>query len=846
MQYVRLLNLVQRALGALGEEEMAHRLAALRAIGETALANGLVALLQEGQRADPGLQPRLREVEAELALLRSENRLLRSQAAPSGLEAGQGGRGGRGGGARGRKARSLTRKLRELRRQRSLFEPEEEARHRQELTEQILDQLPIPVFLKDREGRFLRFNKRFEEVTQRSREDILGRTIDAISSPRWAEITHREDALAWSGQLVTSERRMMSFDPPRDMLVSRNVINSGGHSYLLGYFIDISEQRAARDAMQRAVESAEAASRAKSEFLANMSHEIRTPMNGILGMTELVLESGLTPEQRADIALVKASADALLTIVDGILDFSKIEAGKLDIEDVPFDLRQMVEDAVRVMALRARKKGLDLRCELPPALPRNVKGDPGRLRQVLINLIGNAIKFTASGHVEVALAVGGEEEDRCEITFSVSDTGIGIPLEKQKLVFEPFAQVDGSTTRQYGGTGLGLTICRRLVILMQGRIDVDSEPGAGSTFSFTVPLRHTGLTVVAPLPPLEPGGGGLLAEEDEPAAPAAPTHGAGGRVPLAAAGTPGADRGNDGKEGNGGAAPGGPAPRKHPAGAGRPGHPAEARADSLRILLAEDNPVNQRLALRLVEKLGHRATLVDSGLAAVDHAILASYDLVLMDLQMPGLDGLAATRHIRQWEREREGDGSGAGRHLPIVAMTARAMAGDREQCLEAGMDDYLSKPIDLARLRRTLSRFAPPLAPERRAPVLDWAAALQRLDGDAELLRELAALFLEDGPQLLRELREAAAAGETGRAARAVHSLKGVLVNFGAMRAIAAATRLGEAVRAPAGADAGDPPAPATPPAGPEAEAEEAMAALEEAVRELYEALAGLLEPSP
>ena len=443
MQYTRLLNLVQRALGAQDDAEMQQRLADLRAIGQTTLANGLLALLVEGERADPGPGPGLPPQR----------------------------------------------------------ETEEDARHRQELTEQILDQLPIPVFLKDREGHFLRCNKRFEEFTQRTREEILGRTIEHFASPRWAAATRAEDSLAWSsGHMVTSERRLMSFDPPRDVLVSRSVINSGGRSYMLGYFIDISEQRAARDAMQRAVESAEAASRAKSEFLANMSHEVRTPMNGILGMTELVLESELTAEQRADIGLVKASADALLAIVNDILDFSKIEAGKLDLEDVPFDLRQMVEDSVRVMALRARQKGLALRCELPAGLPRNLKGDPGRLRQVLINLIGNAIKFTGQGGVTVAVALGREDDERCDITFSVSDTGIGIPQEKQKLIFEAFAQVDGSTTREHGGTGLGLTICRRLVILMQGRIGVASEPGAGSTFSFTVPLRHTGLAAAAPLP----------------------------------------------------------------------------------------------------------------------------------------------------------------------------------------------------------------------------------------------------------------------------------------------------------------------------------------------------------
>ncbi|MES2261115.1 MAG: ATP-binding protein [Pseudomonadota bacterium] len=744
MQYARLLNLMQRALGALDGEEMEHRLAALRAIGETTLANGLTAMLREGERADTGLRLRLREAEAELARVRADKLPRRD-----GKQ--------RRGGLRLKKLQHLAGSMPA----RAPAAPDD-ARQRQQLTEQILDQLPIPVFLKDREGHFLRFNHRFEEFTQRTREEILGRTIEDFASPRWAATTRAEDELAWSsGRMVTSERRLMSFDPPRDVLVSRCVIHSAGNAYMLGYFIDISEQRAARDAMERAVESAETASRAKSEFLANMSHEIRTPMNGILGMTELVLESTLNEQQRADIALVKASADALLAIVDGILDFSKIEAGKLDIEDVPFDLRQMVEDAVRVMALRARQKGLALACELPAALPRTMRGDPGRLRQVLINLIGNAVKFTASGGITVALAAGHDAGERCDITFSVSDTGIGIPPAKQQLIFEPFAQVDGSTTRQYGGTGLGLTICRRLVILMQGQITVHSQPGAGSTFSFTVPLRRSAL---APLPPPHAGGaigGPILGEDDVPPVAA-----------VVAAAAPG---------------PGG-----------------------MRILLVEDNPVNQRLALRLLEKLGHRVSLADSGVAALECASREIYDLILMDVQMPGLDGLAATRHIRQWEQA-------GGGHVPIVAMTARAMTGDRERCLEAGMDDYLSKPIDIARLRQTLARYEP--EPER--PVLDWPGALLRLDGDAELLRELAALFLHDGPQLWRELDDALQQHDAERGARAVHSLTGVLVNFGAARAIAAAERVGAALHAGEPADA---------------------ASLEAALRQLYDALRAAL----
>ncbi|HJV03319.1 MAG TPA: ATP-binding protein [Burkholderiaceae bacterium] len=761
MQYERLVQLVRRALNAADDAEMQQRLADLRAIGETTLANGLLTLIAQAERADPGIEPRLRELEAENERLRQANALLRKENRQQ--------RGNVG----------TWRDKRAARRVQALDDRHdaEQAGGQQALTEQILDQLPIPVFLKDREGRFLRFNRRFEELTQRSRVEILGRTIDDFASPRWAELTHQEDAQAWSsGRMVTSERRLAGFDPPVDVLVSRNVITSGGRSYMLGYFIDISEQRAARQAMQRAVESAEAASRAKSEFLANMSHEIRTPMNGILGMTELVLESELTPAQRADLALVQASAHALLHIVDDILDFSKIEAGKLDIEEVPFDVRQLVADTVRAMDLRARQKGLALRCELAPDLPRIVKGDPGRLRQVLVNLVGNAIKFTASGCVVVALSVLRDHDDRCEIRFAVRDTGIGVPPEKQAMIFDAFAQVDGSTTRQYGGTGLGLAICRRLVILMQGQLDVESVPGQGSTFSFTVPLKHTGVALVAPLPPL--------------------------RVQV---------------------------PRPDPLGAEPVPPPldgAGAGGDGLRVLLAEDNPVNQRLALRLLQKLGHQVTLADNGLAVLERAARERYDLILMDVQMPGLDGLAATRQLRQRELERGG-------HVPIIAMTARAMAGDRERCLEAGMDDYLAKPVDSAALADMLARYRPQPA----QCVLDWPAALQRLDGDADLLHELAVLFLDDGPQLWRELTAALAAHDMERSARAVHSLKGVLVNFGAARALSAAEQLSASLRVGRDGGAGV----AQPQA--QAQAQAAASRLEPALAQVYDALRSVLD---
>ncbi|MES2153125.1 MAG: response regulator [Pseudomonadota bacterium] len=858
MRHKLLVRQLRRALGVSSERDLQARLDALRARGDGALADGFDALLAAAgssyARYDRDLQVRTRMLEISSDELTGANAQLRAEAQRQRevllslqasvqrltFEADGAAPGHALAAAAGfdDDLLGLTHALERLVQQR------ETAR---ELTEQILDQLPIPVFLKDRAGRFVRFNRHFEEFSQRSRAQMLGRCIEEFATPEWAAQSIEEDARAWdSGHMVTSERRLANIDPPIDFLVNRVVISSGGESYLLGFSIDISEQRAAREAMQRAVESAQAASLAKSEFLANMSHEIRTPMNGILGMTELVLESPLAPEQREDLALVKASADALLTIVNQILDFSKIEAGKLDIEEVPFDLHKLVHETVRSMALRAQQKGLALLVELPPGLPRVMKGDPGRLRQVLLNLLGNAIKFTQQGKVVLALQAGPESGDRREVAFAVSDTGIGIPEDKQKLVFEAFSQVDGSTTREYGGTGLGLTICRRLVILMRGQMQVASEPGVGSVFSFTVPLRQTGVQLQAPLPlSWLAGRRVLLADDDERRAsalaavlaeagmlvlscascdavrgalaserfelvllagelggvaalvqarlaswpPLLLVSGAGLSDPCAAqvdavqARPVSAAALLDGVLGLLGAQAG---QMLAAASVAAPAVPREAGIGNsgLQILLAEDNPVNQRLALRLLEKMGHRITLVDNGIEALEQGVRGSYDLILMDVQMPGLDGLSATRHIRQWEAAHGG-------HVPIIAMTARAMQGDRERCLEAGMDDYLSKPIDSARLRQLVGQFDE----AQPGPVLDWRAALARLDGDAGLLLELAVIFLDDGPVLLQALNRALVQDDLDALQRAVHSLNGVLVNFGALRAVALAGRLSEAL---------------------------------------------------
>jgi len=558
----------------------------------------------------------------------------------------------------------------------------------------ILDTAATAVFTVDVEQRITSVNSEFCEITGFAEEEVLGQHCDVLhgnpcmkrcglyDQERKESIYHRQCEVTSKGgrQLTILKNANLLYDEQGNV--------TGG----IESFVDVTELIEAREA-------AEAANRAKSEFLANMSHEIRTPMNGIIGMTELALDTELASEPREYLEMVMKSADNLLTLINDILDFSKIEAGKLDLESSDFNLRSSLGDMVKVLALRADAEGLELACHIPPDVPDALVGDVGRLRQIIINLVGNAIKFTEQGEVVVSVETESQTEkderkegtrkNKCEggemrneegrmkneesldyssffnshssfssptqhkevcLHFAVTDTGIGIPKEKQQAIFRAFEQVDGSMTRKYEGTGLGLAISSQLVELMGGRIWLESNVGKGSTFHFTVRL---GLQE-------EPAFVSAAKDEDK-SPPDAHYLTSESQVEL----------------------------------------PVGLPPQQQRILLAEDNPINQMLAVGILEKRGYMVSAVSNGREALDFLDKKPFDLVLMDVQMPEMGGFEATAAIREREKE-------TGLHIPIIAMTAHAMKGDRERCLEAGMDGYIPKPIRAKELFETIENLLP------------------------------------------------------------------------------------------------------------------------------------------
>lgn len=500
----------------------------------------------------------------------------------------------------------------------------------------IVESSSDAIWSTDLQGTTITWNSGAERLFGYSAQEMVGHPIfPIVPADRNHEIVRYVERLRGGESLTNIEtlRQAKSGELLEVSLSLAPILKDGRVIGISAIARDISGRKRAERAMKQAKEAAEAATKAKSEFLANMSHEIRTPLNGVIGMLELALHAELAPEQGELLQTAQDSANTLLVIINDILDFSKIEAGKMELDLLEFDLGEAVTEAVRALALRAQEKRLELQCHIAPDVPRSLLGDSARLKQVLLNLVGNAIKFTERGAVTLRVEPERLNGEELELKFSIADTGIGIPAEKQKAIFDPFSQGDASITRKYGGTGLGLAICLRLVTLMGGRIWLESEVGRGSIFYFTATFR--------------------LAEAN-----------------LNRSQRPQAMNGLEHQD----------------------------RARKLNVLLAEDNVVNQKLVVRFLERAGHRAVVAVNGLEALEKLAEENFDVVLMDVQMPEMDGIAATTAIRALEKTTKA-------HIPVIAMTAHALKGDRERCLAAGMDEYLAKPLTQRDLLETIHR---------------------------------------------------------------------------------------------------------------------------------------------
>jgi PAS domain S-box-containing protein len=738
------------------------------------------------------------------------------------------------------------------------------------------------LFILNTDGRVATWNAGGERIKGYTADEIIGRHFSCFYPPEEIRAGNPERALATAldqGRYEEEGWRLRK-DGTRfwaNVIITPLYDDAGkvtGFSKITRDFSkrkEVEEQlRASEEAQRKAVKAAEAANRAKSTFLANMSHEIRTPMNAVIGMTELLLGTELSTLQREYLAIVKDSAESLLALINDILDFSKVEAGKLELECTPFNVREVLGDTMKGLAVRANGKDLEVACHIHADVPESVEGDSLRLRQVVSNLVGNAIKFTNRGEVVLDVTQESDSADQTCLQFVVRDTGIGIPAEKQRAIFDAFSQVDASTTRRFGGTGLGLAISSRLVALMGGRLWVVSEVGRGSRFHFTALFRKTqqgpasmpvsetlvGLRVLVvddnatnqvilremlaswEMEPTTVSGAGSALYELRRAHEAGRPH----QIVLTDLHMPDVDgfqlterikqssdlgspvilmlTSGDGP---------GDIDRCRQVGASahlmkpvkqsdlldaitqslgtlrQSGPSAQKGAQEtdpmrpLRILLAEDSPPNQRLAVGVLTKWGHQITVVNNGREALATLEKNSdqFDLVLMDVQMPELDGFQATSLIREREAR-------SGTHLPIIAMTAHAMKGDREECLAAGMDGYVAKPIRRRELQQVIDEVlgqkaagAPeqPKGPAPR-PILDainWEHAEQTTEGDPELLRQILSAVIETSPHLLIQMEEALRLGDSRELRRAAHTLKGSLEILGSTRTSELAERLEE-----------------------------------------------------
>jgi PAS domain S-box-containing protein len=606
-------------------------------------------------------------------------------------------------------------------------------RARERLLQDVIDSSTSPIFLKDREGRFITINASLERMLGRSREEIIGKTDYDVAPTEVADSwrAHDHQVMA-TGKSIQIEEVADLQDGHHVFLANKfPLVDADGHTYGVGAIShDITERKKAEEVLKAAKEAADAANLAKSQFLANMSHELRTPMNAILGMIDVALPKAADPTVQDCLRTAKGSADLLLSLLNDLLDSAKIESGRLEPESVAFSLRRMLEQITRVLSVRANENGLKFSCRLPDEVPDAVIGDRMRLQQVLLNLAGNAIKFTERGGVEIRVCDRSQEGKAC-LEFAVRDTGIGIPPSQRERLFEPFAQADSSTARRFGGTGLGLSICRSLVEMMGGRIWVESQVGEGSTFYFTACL---------------PLAKGLPSDFETPVAAPPTVH------------------------------------------------------TQLRILLAEDNLANQKVASYILQGRGHVVEIAGDGQEAVRLSAENCYDVILMDVQMPGMDGLEATAAIRKRES--------GGRRTPIIAMTAHAMQSDRQRCLASGMDDYLSKPIGTDEVIAMVERLATASSSagtgdvprssvvgactgESYSATFDPVLAMQRCLGRQDLLAKMIQFFFKDVDRLLPQIHSALQRGDVTEAGHLAHRLKGTIIHLATEPARAAAQRV-------------------------------------------------------
>jgi two-component system sensor histidine kinase/response regulator len=747
-----------------------------------------------------------------------------------------------------------------------------------DMLQSIMDHLPDFVYVKDRAGRYVVVNEAVRQVLKaRSVSEVVGKSNEDFLPANQAALERADDEQVMSSgeALIDREEQMIDDATGKKLWLLTSKLplfdNHGNVHGLVGIDRNVSRLKESEEQLRAAKEAADEANRAKSDFLANMSHEIRTPMNAIIGMTDLLLETQLTKTQREYLSMVQDSGESLLMLINDILDFSKIEAGKFELDCSTFDIRETLGDTMKGLGLRAHGKGLELAFRVDSDIPKYLQGDPGRIRQIVVNLVGNAIKFTETGEVVLEIECQERDASQVRLRFTVIDTGIGISEEHRSRVFEEFEQADASTTRKFGGTGLGLAISSRLVQLMKGNIRVESEIGKGSKFQFEILLDiDTSRQGSIPSESLVDVHGVRVLVVDDNATNRRilkdmltnwgmnPTTTSGGaaavqaladaneeedpfRILISDVNMPDIDglalarqvvaqkllqpasvimltsgaRPNDSSDLRAlGIAQHLLKPVKQselfngmvvaldatgiqPTN-GRSKSVSDRPATSLpelQILLAEDNVVNQKLAIGILGSLGHHVTIANNGREALERIEQRDFDIILMDVQMPEMDGLTATRELRRREAQTK-------THVPVVAMTAHAMKGDREYCLASGMDDYLCKPIRMKDMAKKLAQLFPMIdrcksTMERHSEFVDpddvipWSEALANVNNDRKLLCDVIEVFLKDTPGLLMQAVEAANQDDTNALQAAAHAVKGSMMFLNPKDALACAQKV-------------------------------------------------------